>query len=1136
MAPWSVFLLLLPSLLPQSQASPARFPQRDVSSASTASGSDSFSSPWQWAAIPSSAPYLTPGNSSSTSPPYQPSSSRASSVPAPSSQSTSRRPRVSISSSSASRARSSGPSSSSSIPAKAGASSSSSIPRTSASSITGNGASSSSSTPRGTRRSSSSSIPLTPSTGSSSIPVKTGESSSSSIPGSGAKSSSSSIPRPSASASSSIPHGTGTSFSSSTSVGVGVSASSSVSYPTGISTFSSTPLRTSASSSSASLGAVSSTTGGSFSSPASAAPYSGTWSATPTLPTEAFPSYEAPTTTITGAAATSQAANLSGLFFALYANRQYITDPERKAEYVNDVKKTQDETLALFHSLSVQPPADPACSHTKIKRSLISGLTDLIGDVSKLISCATEVVGNLVNAVEASEPSLPEIELLTDTLNDIGQDLQNAEKNPTNSPSQSEASSTRASSSCTASTAVPRCTETISLSTSFFSGATVSSTVETITTTACTTITACDASATTTTTTVSTSTSSGGIVCATDCAACSSPIPTTKARRGQPLEERTLPDPDWFDSKDQYVMDQIESFDGVKIELEHRHSGKLSSAVTSSWLTTPEKLYVTGLFGCTSVVIISEAGVWFSHFWESPSFEGDDAQFESQVIDAIKSGDGPKMPSPFPLAADGQILNPANNVEIYISTPKDPNTGQFLYSDRVALIESTLTGDGAPWKGVPVTIRGYLKPIDERQEQAFMLRANSKVLIEYDNNQEPEEGEEPNPVQQAIYRVWLEQQMYQHEWDAKDSQKGASCANTGNQKRQAGGSCSQPAVSTGTSVAVPGASTGSTRSPSGSRGASVPGSSSALSGSSSTGHATTTITPQPTSSGASIPGSSSAPSSSSSVRHTITTTSRATPTKTSSTPVTVTPFTTTQSNGEVVSCASYTYYNNHVQCAGLRPRAIESAASAASASSASAASAASAAAEASAVWAIEAAVPSASCQILEDDGFGDSVFEVYGINGWAGNGVELFVQEKGCGLISGYEFHTDGEAEFKGVMRNTQYAFFGLSFFKGGCVERAVHSAGGPEPGNGPFQIACQHGPPEGLNETQRNAVTRVRGAQVKLVEAVANGTLPADQESVRTNGENASQPDPELVASARAALPHLLQQASSTPTPSPSS
>lgn len=610
----------------------------------------------------------------------------------------------------------------------------------------------------------------------------------------------------------------------------------------------------------------------------------------------------------------------------------------------------------------------------------------------------------------------------------------------------------------------------------------------------------------------------------------------------------------------------VESFDGVKIELEHRHSGKLSSAVTSSWLTTPEKLYVTGLFGCTSVVIISEAGVWFSHFWESPSFEGDDAQFESQVIDAIKSGDGPKMPSPFPLAADGQILNPANNVEIYISTPKDPNTGQFLYSDRVALIESTLTGDGAPWKGVPVTIRGYLKPIDERQEQAFMLRANSKVLIEYDNNQEPEEGEEPNPVQQAIYRVWLEQQMYQHEWDAKDSQKGASCANTGNQKRQAGGSCSQPAVSTGTSVAVPGASTGSTRSPSGSRGASVPGSSSALSGSSSTGHATTTITPQPTSSGASIPGSSSAPSSSSSVRHTITTTSRATPTKTSSTPVTVTPFTTTQSNGEVVSCASYTYYNNHVQCAGSTAivstvasiasayasassasaasaaavvsalGAIESAASAASASSASAASAASAAAEASAVWAIEAAVPSASCQILEDDGFGDSVFEVYGINGWAGNGVELFVQEKGCGLISGYEFHTDGEAEFKGVMRNTQYAFFGLSFFKGGCVERAVHSAGGPEPGNGPFQIACQHGPPEGLNETQRNAVTRVRGAQVKLVEAVANGTLPADQESVRTNGENASQPDPELVASARAALPHLLQQASSTPTPSPSS
>lgn len=43
-------------------------------------------------------------------------------------------------------------------------------------------------------------------------------------------------------------------------------------------------------------------------------------------------------------------------------------------------------------------------------------------------------------------------------------------------------------------------------------------------------------------------------------------------------------------------------------------------------------------------------------------------------------------------------------------------------------------------------------------ERNFQNRANSKVLIEYDNNQEAPSGEEPKANQQAIYRVWLEQQ------------------------------------------------------------------------------------------------------------------------------------------------------------------------------------------------------------------------------------------------------------------------------------------------------------------------------------------------------------------------------------------
>ncbi|KAL8749817.1 MAG: hypothetical protein Q9199_007462, partial [Rusavskia elegans] len=84
----------------------------------------------------------------------------------------------------------------------------------------------------------------------------------------------------------------------------------------------------------------------------------------------------------------------------------------------------------------------------------------------------------------------------------------------------------------------------------------------------------------------------------------------------------------------------------------------------------------------------------------------------------------------------------------------------------------------------------------------------------------------------------------------------------------------------------------------------------------------------------------------------------------------------------------------------------------------------------------EAAVPTANCE------FWDQVLywniEVYNINGWAGDdGNSLKTQEKGCGGLTGWEWHVDNE--------RYQHAYFNLPFtIKKGCVERAIKSAGGP--------------------------------------------------------------------------------------------
>lgn len=77
---------------------------------------------------------------------------------------------------------------------------------------------------------------------------------------------------------------------------------------------------------------------------------------------------------------------------------------------------------------------------------------------------------------------------------------------------------------------------------------------------------------------------------------------------------------------------------------------------------------------------------------------------------------------------------------------------------------------------------------------------------------------------------------------------------------------------------------------------------------------------------------------------------------------------------------------------------------------------------------------------------------------------------------------------FEVQVRDTQYAYFGLSFFKGGCVERAVHSAGGPPPGNGPNQIQCPH-LSSSLSSHQLDAVKRISGPQLKLSRPWADGT-----------------------------------------------
>ncbi|KUJ15840.1 uncharacterized protein LY89DRAFT_734986 [Mollisia scopiformis] len=84
--------------------------------------------------------------------------------------------------------------------------------------------------------------------------------------------------------------------------------------------------------------------------------FSGTWTDLSTT-AASFVWFDIPTATIADTTATSEAALLGNLFFALQANRHLLTDPKLKSQFLDDVEKTKDEALALFNDLDVKIPS-----------------------------------------------------------------------------------------------------------------------------------------------------------------------------------------------------------------------------------------------------------------------------------------------------------------------------------------------------------------------------------------------------------------------------------------------------------------------------------------------------------------------------------------------------------------------------------------------------------------------------------------------------------------------------------------------------------------------------------------------------------------------------------------------------------
>ncbi|KAF4460878.1 hypothetical protein FALBO_12336 [Fusarium albosuccineum] len=520
--------------------------------------------------------------------------------------------------------------------------------------------------------------------------------------------------------------------------------------------------------------------------------------------TTGFPVFDPPTTTVSGPEATDDAIDAGPIIFALWSNRDMIKDEEKKEEYIKKTEETRDDIVLLWTNFDVKPEIPEECGKTALrKRSLISGILDVLDDAAKLIGCATKVVENLVENVKLPDPPIEIIETLTDTLKEISEELEKEkeeeeeetdEVSTTDKPSSTTEEPTTTTTSC-AETGVESCTQTVYLSTSFFKDGDVdTSTVETVTTEDCVTITQCDAEPTTefTTVTTATSTSASDIVCDVNCSQCN-----PQRRWEQPtLTPQERRDRRWLVKRMDNMDQEKYNTDEKKDSYVRRQTGEISDrldwntvstnvvSIDGAWEDFPFGLHVEGLIGCTGVTIASDKGGWLAHFPEDDKVNNGRKDLWDEMMNQLRRDQpaegqsvSPKFKPPSRLANEDGILSSDSNVQIFVSVPRTRDSSfdnpTLLYQSRVDELVGYLTGNGAPFAGAEVIIKTYVKPPPEDQETDEERAAREKsargiMFIEYDDMQEDwETGEMADPPDR-MWRVWQDRSYYERRMTSEE--------------------------------------------------------------------------------------------------------------------------------------------------------------------------------------------------------------------------------------------------------------------------------------------------------------------------------------------------------------------------------
>jgi hypothetical protein len=91
---------------------------------------------------------------------------------------------------------------------------------------------------------------------------------------------------------------------------------------------------------------------------------------------------------------------------------------------------------------------------------------------------------------------------------------------------------------------------------------------------------------------------------------------------------------------------------------------------------------VDGLYGCTSLKVVPEQGVYVTHWWEDLSFSSDQA-FEARTLSALREG------TEFHPSLE-EHASQLKDAVAFLMTPRENNTVELVYPEQMDVIKTNV--------------------------------------------------------------------------------------------------------------------------------------------------------------------------------------------------------------------------------------------------------------------------------------------------------------------------------------------------------------------------------------------------------------------------------------------------------------